>query len=717
MKPRQTLLFAGLAASLLPAFAPALADDTSPSSRSADERRVDDERLPEARRLARYIADKILDGMEDRTWLVAPGLDHSIAAELRAAAKLREAPLFLVDSLDASTLPDDVRSAIDALGPEFSDAIAITPFLFARLWMERDRDAALRQLALGDLPALWKASGAACVPSGLVFLGVPAVPDANALAARFSTATDFWDDVGERLLDSELEPSTAEAVELRSSLRRRASLAANILGTLLDGVGKREEAFEAYARAQRIDRENLSALMNRASAVRRGVHPESQADIVAELNRRNAQGFDEKATGNLALQFGPVVHPEDFVPFGWAWALTGVAYGDEAALKAGIEALPENARAPMGERLKASLAAQIARTDGGLTVMKMLADSEKRAAACLAVAKSVAGSGDADGAASRLQDWLDRAKAAGATDADCALVRFESMVARGDIDGAKAFLRDTLVTMDPPSPILWRNLVNMLAAGGDADGLAEAVGHLAEAREAHTELGGIHAAAEGMLLVVRQQPEAARAKLVEALEAIPGDPTLLTTLLRLDFQFAGQDPAMREAAREHATALVAIVPSDAFANYILGSLAFSDGDFETAARQLARSVATDAQPYALNDLACALNALGRHEEALKAIEAALKAAGDDPAMIDTYAESLIGLGRWDDAQHALFRARSLPGGADLPSLRLREAAIYLHKGDTPGASAALRAIEPLVPQFAPSDKAAYDALRKQLDAQ
>ena len=88
MKLRQTLLFAGLAASLLPAFAPALAEDPAPASRPADERRADDERLPEARRLARYIADKILDGMEGRTWLIAPGLDASIAAELRAALRL-----------------------------------------------------------------------------------------------------------------------------------------------------------------------------------------------------------------------------------------------------------------------------------------------------------------------------------------------------------------------------------------------------------------------------------------------------------------------------------------------------------------------------------------------------------------------------------------------------------------------------------------------------
>ena len=717
MKPRQTLLFAGLAASLLSAFAPALADDSTPPPRPADERRADDERLPEARRLARYIADKILEGMEGRTWLVAPGLDAPIAAELRAAAELRGASLFLVDSLDPTALPDGVRAAIDALGPEYSDAAAINPFLFARLWMERDRDAALRQLALGGMPALWKASGAACVPSGLVFLGTPAAPDKDALAARFAAATDLWDDVGERLLDSELEPSTAEAVDLRTWLRRRTSHAANILGAMLDGAGLREEAFEAYARAQRIDRENLSALMNRASAVRRGVHPESQADIVAELNRRNAAGFDEKATGNLALQFGPVVHPEDFVPFGWAWALSGVAYGDEAALKAGIDALPENARASMAERLKAPLSAQIARTDGGLVVLKALADPAKRAAACLGVAKSVAGSTEGDANGRRLQGWLDRAKAAGATAADCALVLFESMVARGNIEGAKEFLREELATMDPPSTVLWRNYVNMLAAAGDADALAEAAARLAEARGEHAELAGIHTAAEGMLLVVRQEPRAARAKLVEALEAIPGDPTILTTLLRLDFQFAGEDPAMREAAREHAKALVAIVPSDAFANYILGSLAFTEGDFETAAAHLARSVATDAQPYALNDLACALNALGRHEEALKAIEAALKAGGDDPAMIDTYAESLIGLGRWDDAQHAIFRARSLPGGADIPSLRLREAAVYLHKGDTPGAAAALRAVEPLVPQFAPSEKAAYDALRKQLDAQ
>ena len=715
MNPRHTLLFAGLLAGLLPVFPVAAADAADVPTPAA--RPVDDERLPEARRLARFIAGKILDSLDGRTWLVAPGLDAPIAEELRAAATLRGTPLMLIDTLDAEAFPDDLRAAIGAMGPEFSDAVAINPFLFARLWIERDRDAAVRQLALGGMPAIWKAAGASCVPSGFVFLGAPAAdkPDAESLGERFAAATDFWDDVGERLLDSELEPSTAEAVELRAWLRRRASVSANILGTLLEGAGMHEQAFEAFSRAQRLDKANLSALMNRASAVRRGVHPESQADIVADLNRRNAEGFDEATTGNLAIQFGPVVHPEDFIPFGWGWALSGVGYGDESALKAGAEALPETARAPMLGHMKGILAAQIARTDGGLAVVKALADPAKRAAASLAVAKSIAGSGDVDANERRLQAWIDRAIAAGATPADGALVRFESMVARKDIDGAKDYLRRELATMDPPSPVLWRNLVNLLAAGGDRDDLAEAVERLAVVAESHPDLAGIHTSAEGMLLVLQNQPVLAHAKLREALETIPGDPTILTALLRLDFQFAGEDPSMREAAREHAKALLAVVPVDAFANYILGSLAFSEGDYETAERHLSISVKTDAQPYTLNDLACTLSALGRHEEALKAIEAALKADADNPAMFDTYAEALIGVGRWDEAQQAIFRARALPGGGDIPSLRLREAAIYLHKGDIPGAAAALRAIEPQLPSFAPSERAAYDALRRQLD--
>lgn len=712
---RHPLLFAGLLASLLPLLpAPAPAADADGGPAAA--RPIDDERLPEARRLARFIAGKILDGLDGRTWLVAPGLDASIADELRALAALRDIPLVLVNTLDVEALPDDVRAAIDAMGPEYSDAIAINPFLFARLWIERDRDAAIRQLALGGMPALWKAAGAAYIPSGLVFLGEPAAdkPDTEALGERFDAADDFWDDVGERLLDSELEPSTAEAVELRAWLRRRASHAANLFGTILEGAGMTEEAFEAYSRAQRLDKGNLSALMNRASAVRRGVHPERQADIVADLNRRNAEGFDESATGNLAVQFGPVAHSEDFIPFGWTWALSGVGYGDEAALKAGTEALPEAARDSLPGRMKGVLASQIASTDGGLVVLQALADPAKRATACLAVAKSIAGSGDVETNGRRLQAWIDRARAAGATSADGALVIFESMVARRDIDGAKAFLRRELVTMDPPSPVLWRNLVNMLSAEGDRAGLAESAERLAEAAETHPELAGIHTQAEGMLLALQDQPALAHAKLREALEAIPGDPTILTALLRLDFQFAGEDPSMREAAREHATALLAIVPTDAFANYILGSLAFSAGDYETAERHLARSVQSDAQPYALNDFACTLSALGRHEEALKAIETALKSGVEDPAMFDTYAEALIGLGRWDEAQQAIFRARSLPGGGDMPSLRLREAAIYLQKGDTPGAAAALHAIEPLLPSLAPSERATYDALRRQL---
>ena len=706
MKLIHCLLLAALP--LFTPLAPSLADEAE----TAPSRAEDDERLPEARRLARFIAARILDGMDGRTWLVAPGLLDGIAQELRAEVAARGGtPILLVEKMNPDALPDDVRAAVEAKGGEFLDACAINPFLFCRLWMERDREGALRNLAILGPSALWSAGGACPVPSGLVFLGAPDAAAAEAdLLDRFESATDFWDDIGERLLDSELEPATTAAVDLRSFLRRRAAQSANVLGTMLDRAGKPEEAFDAFTRAQRLDSANLSALLNRASAVKRGVRTDLQADIVAELNRRAAEGIPDDAAWSLALQFGPVTHPEDFIPFGWPWAMSGLAYGaDEKQREAVLAAIPEEHRAEAAERLNAALEGQTVRTTGGLKALELLVDPATRAATALVIAGNVAG-GTPEENERRREGWLRRAAEAGASASEIAMVRFRALVASGDVDVAREFLERELAGEAVDSPLLWRNLANLLASKGESAALEKTVASLAVAAESRPSLSGALAAAQGMLLSLQDKPEAAREKLLESLADTPKDPSVLSMLLHLDYQLN-----LRDAAREHAETLVGFVPGEPFANYVLGSLAFADGDYEAAAQRLARSVASDAKAYALNDLACSLYALGRNEEALKAIEAALK---DDPRsapMLDTYAAILIELGRWDDAYRTVLQAEALTDGPPLPELRLREAAILLHRGDEAGARRALRAAELAEPDFDPVSRRTYEKLREQLN--
>ena len=679
---------------------------------SASTPRVEDERLPEARRLARFIAARILDGMDGRTWLVAPGINSIIAEELRAEASARSVTLRLIDKMNPGDLPDDVRTAIEGKGGEFSDACAVNPFLFCRLWMERDKDGALRDLALLGLPALWTAGGAQMLPSGLVFLGTPVEePTESEMDDRFEAASDLWGEIGDRLLDSELEPATTDAVDLRAFLRRHTSRFANELGVLLDRAGKHEEAFEAFTRALRLDSANLSAQLNRASAVKRGIRTDLQSEIVDELNRRASEGIPEDIAWSLALQFGPVTHPEDFVPFGWAWAMSGLAYGADPERRAAVlDAVPEEHRKESATRLDAIQDGQIARTTGGLKALGLLVDPKTRAAAALVVAGNISG-GTSEENARRREEWIRRAAEAGASAADIVMARFKGLVADGNLEATREFLEHELSGESVDNPLLWRNLVNIYANGGDVAALEKIVESLASAAESHPALAGPLASAQGVLLSLRNQPEAARGKLLESLADAPKDPSVLLMILRLDFQLG-----LREEARGHATALIELLPGEPFANYVLGSLAFAAADYETAVQHLARSVATDAKPYALNDLACALCAVGRNEEALKAIEAALQEEPKSAPMLDTYAAILIELGRWDDAYRAVLQAGAFHEGPPMPELRLREAAILLHKGDEAGARKALAAVELAAPDLDPLARRTFEKLRQQLES-
>ena len=138
----------------------------------------------------------------------------------------------------------------------------------------------------------------------------------------------------------------------------------------------------------------------------------------------------------------------------------------------------------------------------------------------------------------------------------------------------------------------------------------------------------------------------------------------------------------------------------------------------TAAAHLGRSVASDAQPYALNDYACALSGLGRYQEAAQAIVAALQQSPDNPAMLDTYAEALIGLEKWEEAEKIVAKAAAAAaaeGGQGMSGVfRLRRAQILLHKCDREGAAAALREAEPFRKDFGAAETKLFENLEHAL---
>ena len=658
----------------------------------------------ESQRIRIVLADRILDSLDGRDWLFSGTLDF--ADDIVSRAKARGLPLRFVDRR-LPLLPDAVQAEIAARGEEFSDAAAIAPLLLARLLMERDPDWALAHVALLEAPEIWRTVGLDYVPSGIAYLGAGDAENApDALDRRAAAATAFWDETSEFLLDSEAEATSPEASEQRRWLRFRVSRAANETGALLEAAGRLEAAFDAYSRALRFERGNLPAFMNRSDLVfRHHIHDGLQSEILAETERRNAESLPEPVRLSLGALYGPALHPATFVAIGWHWALNAVPRSNPQALEEGLECVRVEARDQVRKAILSTQGRQIAETDTSREFLRRLHDPEQRRAAALdlyALASIMAARGE-PAADALLARWRATAEGAGASPADFTLADVARLVEAKDGDGARALLQRALAT-DSSNVRLWRALLGLQA--GDAAALARTAAAL---RLLETPPLGVADLADAMLASAAKRPADSRAAYVRALAAFPGDIAILSALLPLDMQERAADDA-----RAHAKALLERLPDHALANYILGSLAYGEGDFETAADHLRRSVISEATPHALNDYACALNALRRYDQAVVAIHAALQSDPANPALLDTLAEALIGLERWDDAAEAMDKATAaLPAGEGGP-IRLREAQILLHKGDTEGAVRALRDAERAADTFSASDARLRDQLKEAL---
>lgn len=690
---KATILFSAL---LLAVSIPAGAEEETPAALTAIESFAN-----EAQRVRIQLVDRILDGLDGRDWIVGDVGDFAEAIVRRADSRGMKPPHVL--SAVFPLLSESDQKAVQALGDSFVDAAYVNPYAFARLWMETSPKDACEHLALLEFPEVWRAARLDYVPNGVAYLGVAdAAAASEGLEERTEAAEALWDDVGEFLLDSEAEPSTPEASDLRNALRLCVSRAANEMGALLEKAGKPREAANAYVRAYRLDNRNLAALMNKASAIRRGELPGMQEETVAELNRQNATAQPDAQRWELQTIYGPVLHPEEFVPMGWPWALSGVPVSDEASFEKGLALVPEEMRPGLLQTLARGRARQTFATDPVAKMLPRLRDPESRASAALTLYRAI-GAAEAEPA---VRDyWRKVATDAGVSGADIAVIDVSAQVARRDIDAAKRTLQDALQNA-PTSFALWRNLVNLQANSGDRGGLSDSVKAIDKLTDANPMLLPF---ARAYLLQLDERFDEARVEFLAALKEAPEDPGILDPLLRLDMQSGD-----RVAAKSHAETLLKTLPAHPFAHYILGSLAFSEGEYKDAVDHLRRSVEGEPSTYALNDYACALSAVGRFEEAARAISLALRQTPDNPAMLDTYAEALIGMGKWDEAETIVSKALKI-GGEQSAVFHLREATILLHKGDRSGARDALRKAEADKKSFGAAETKLYSELLSQLD--
>jgi tetratricopeptide (TPR) repeat protein len=125
--------------------------------------------------------------------------------------------------------------------------------------------------------------------------------------------------------------------------------------------------------------------------------------------------------------------------------------------------------------------------------------------------------------------------------------------------------------------------------------------------------------------------------------------------------FAGKGEVLRLLGRwrEAMTAIdraLKLGPPSAFARYTRGQLFFDRGRYEESLAELEKAVALEPTPWILGAKARTLRLLGRHEEALDALDGAARMQGENPGYLAERGETLRLLGRYDEALAALDRA-------------------------------------------------------------
>lgn len=648
--------------------------------------------------LADACAELVLDRASPARWIVAEPGALADALDRRAAARggdvsvvplrgLTRARLAVLERTAADSVPSSkVRAALD---------LGAAPFVLS--WLAADPDGAASNVVLATLPTLPLAAGCAAVPDGAVFRLARVAPsstnDLLALAARY---TDFRDSLGEALAAAEGaadDPAAAEA-------RRLAGLVGDELGCLLAGAGLRDEAIRAFRLADAANPAGASALLNLATLAREEGTPEERAALAGRLEalaRSGGPGW------TLALAGGRVLRPADFFGAGWYWTLSGLPFTDRDALAGALDAVPEEARAPVvaalrpGHALQAGAAAPAmgvlaAMGEDGWTVPlaeraaeALFLQNERPAAQRLLWKAARLPGADPFALALLRADYAARA-------GDAALARRELSQARGAGDAARLFAAE-------------------IAADVELDDLKAAAGRLAGAPEDVAPPWRAPFSAALAKLLAGGGPKdsaAARDLLAAAFAADTNFWPAMRVALQADLQSGDSAAAEKDAAQ-----LLARRPFDYFGNYVAAMMAGGAGDVAEAQRRYQASLSQRAAWFVLNDYASLLASLGNAALAERMARDALAASGGAvPAVHDTLGEALYAQGRTGDAAAAFREAIETSGGEVDPRFRLHLAEALLASGDAAGAAAEAEAAAAGDPPFTPAERARLEAVRQ-----
>lgn len=505
-------------------------------------------------------------------------------------------------------------------------------------WLTTDPDAHDRMAVLVN-PDIWVASGFDPIPSVTLFVAGSddRPPDPQALMDEHRR---FWRELQD--VAGVRAPRRHFIEPYLAWIRAHAAKVANNLGVWMEDAGQTDFAFEAYQEARRLDRDNVSALLNGVYLAARMDLPEAGA-WQAELDQWLARRRQPLVLWSLGHHFGYVRSPEAYADRGWAWAMSGRAQASLREIQRAAQLADDQ---PTLQNVLISLYVAQDRFDEGAAILQeRLKGNPRDRGALLGMVRLSADRGDFDSA----RGYLGRFREAGASDLQADMEEAFLEILSGNILRAKELLM-ALAKADPDNVRVWAALA--LIASQDADRpLAErAMDRLQKAGAVDADV--FYAMAQ--VHVMQNQYDIAQMYLDRILRANPQHLLAQEMMLRLDMYYSRRDQAQRRVE--------AILHQDsrhAFANYVLGTIQYARGDYLLAESSFRVSLEEAPGREAAINLAWVLQHRGAHAEALEYAQKAVEWGPTHSAAWHTLGLVLIRLNRLDEAEKALQEALSL----------------------------------------------------------
>jgi tetratricopeptide (TPR) repeat protein len=595
---------------------------------------------------ALIMANAIVDNMGDRDWLISNGmLDANIY--IAAAQKGRQINILNPRLANIPAYLQYMASLMDDPRLKGLAQLGLGPLL--NEWMQSDPQIEQR-LAILSAPEIWVEAGFYPLPEVALFGGSRqnTITDADAYLAQHQT---LWN----ALLDTPAPDEDQAPKPIDAWIRQHASKIANNAGVLLEDNGFNTHAFECYTRAQELDANNISAMMNQLSLAQRENRPET--DTLDEVFEAFIADRDQSISlWALSSDYGYVRDPQAFVQQGMAWAHSGRLRSAATDVE---RAISITGTSPQLQHMLAALYLRGDRQTESIEIYEQLLDENPQdASALLALMRFALARGDA-GEARRHWDRLARLD-----------VRKEGLIVEqvtlklleNQAEEVRPLL-DQHLRNNPDDARTWALLLTLAQQANDRDAVERALNELIRIGSPVPELQ--LAVAQGQIFM--GYLPAARETLNRIIQRHPGHVATLENLLRLDVIQGDQASATRYVER-----LLTADANNSLANYILGSLQVARRDFALAENSMRRSLQRTELPEALNDLGWLLIKRGAYDEAEPLIRRALEKQPRQPYAWSNLGMILMAQDQMAEAGEALHFALQLQPGNPLIQLNVAE---------------------------------------------